>query len=243
MKTKILKLLALAAILAPACSCSPEKEMDAFVSDLMGEMTLEEKIGQLNLLSVKTQVVTGPYVHSDVHAMLEKGMVGGVLSLKGKEEIRAIQEEALRGSRLGIPLLFGLDVIHGYRTTFPIPLGMAATWDPASVESAARITAAEASREGLCWTFSPMVDIAHDARWGRIAEGAGEDPFLGAAMAQAYVKGYQGALDSGEGLLSCVKHFALYGAGYDGRDYQSVDMSRAHMFNYYMAPYESAVRA
>lgn len=218
-------------------------EMDTFVSDLLGKMTLEEKIGQLNLLSVGFDV-TGPIVSKDVEANIRKGLVGGVFNTYTPGAVRKLQDLAVNKSRLHIPLLFGYDVIHGHKTIFPIPLGLACTWDPALIERSARIAAAEASADGLQWTFSPMVDIARDPRWGRIAEGAGEDPYLGAQIARAMVRGYQGDdLARSNTLMACVKHFALYGAAEAGRDYNTVDMSRIRMYEYYLPPYKAAVAA
>ena len=164
------------------------------------------------------------------------------------DKIRDVQKLAVENSRLGIPLLFGMDVIHGYETIFPIPLGLSCTWDMAAIRESARIAAIEASADGISWTFSPMVDISRDPRWGRVSEGSGEDPFLGGAIAKAMVYGYQGAnlsdqLKRNDEILACVKHFALYGAGEAGRDYNTVDMSRNRMFNEYMYPYEAAVEA
>ena len=170
--------------------------------------------------------------------------MGGLFNLKGVEKIREVQKQAVEDSRLGIPLLFGMDVIHGYETMFPIPLGLSCTWDMTTIEESARIAAVEASADGISWTFSPMVDISRDPRWGRVSEGSGEDPFLGAMIAEAMVRGYQGKnMERNDEIMACVKHFALYGAGEAGRDYNTVDMSRQRMFNDYMLPYEAAVEA
>ena len=179
---------------------------------------------------------------------IEKGLVGGLFNLKGVDRILEVQKLAVEKSRLGIPLLFGMDVIHGYETIFPIPLGLSCTWDMAAIEQSARIAAIEASADGISWTFSPMVDISRDPRWGRVSEGSGEDPFLGGAIAQAMVLGYQGTdlkdqLHRNNEIMACVKHFALYGAGEAGRDYNTVDMSRNRMFNEYLYPYQAAVDA
>ena len=218
-------------------------DMDRFIDDLMKKMTLEEKIGQLNL-PVTGEITTGQAKSSNVAKRIRAGEVGGLFNLKGVERIRDVQKQAVEESRLGIPLLFGMDVIHGYETVFPIPLGLSCTWDMKAVEESARIAAIESSADGICWTFSPMVDICRDARWGRVSEGNGEDPFLGAAIAQAMVRGYQGKdMSRNDEIMACVKHFALYGAGEAGRDYNTVDMSRNRMFNEFMYPYEAAVEA
>lgn len=218
--------------------------MNAFVSNLMKQMTLEEKIGQLNLPAVGFDV-TGPVVSEDVDGKIRRGLVGGVFNTFTPQAVRKLQEMAVTQSRLKIPLLFGYDVIHGHRTIFPIPLGLASSWDTALVRRTARVAAEEASADGLNWTFSPMVDIARDPRWGRVAEGAGEDPFLGSHIGVAMVKGYQG---SGLGkdpsnIMACVKHFALYGAAEAGRDYSTVDMSRVRMYNEYLPPYKASIQA
>lgn len=215
-----------------------------FVQELMDKMTPEEKLGQLNLLSVGADV-TGPIVSKDVDAKISSGQVGGVFNIYGKDNVRKMQDMALR-SRLKIPLIFGFDVIHGHRTIFPIPLALAATWDTNLIERTAACAAAEASGEGLNWTFSPMVDITRDPRWGRVMEGAGEDPYLGSRVAEAMVRGYQGKDNNYEDkskVMACVKHFALYGAAEAGRDYNTVDMSKVRMYNEYLPPYKAAVNA
>lgn len=223
---------------------SENSEMDAFVSDLMNRMTLQEKIGQLNLITPGGGVPTGSVVSTDVEAKIKAGNVGGIFGISGTERLRQTQKMAVEESRLGIPMIFGYDVIHGYKTTFPIPLGLSCSWDLGMIEKSAKIAAAESTADGVFWTFSPMVDIARDPRWGRIAEGGGEDPFLGSKIAQAMVKGYQGDdLSSNNTMLACVKHFALYGAAEAGRDYNSVDMSHLRMFNDYFPPYKAAVEA
>lgn len=206
-------------------------------------MTLEEKIGQLNL-PVTGEITTGQAKSSDVAKRIRNGEVGGLFNLKGVERIREVQRQAVEESRLGIPLLFGMDVIHGYETIFPIPLGLSCTWDMKAIEESARIAAVEASADGISWTFSPMVDVSRDPRWGRVSEGNGEDPFLGAAIARAMIRGYQGKdMSRNDEIMACVKHFALYGASEAGRDYNTVDMSRQRMFNEYMLPYQAAVEA
>ena len=242
--------LLLAAAFIGAAAMQAQKspqDMDRFIDALMKRMTVEEKIGQLNL-PVTGEITTGQAKSSDVAKKIEQGLVGGLFNLKGVDKIRDVQKLAVENSRLGIPLLFGMDVIHGYETIFPIPLGLSCTWDMAAIRESARIAAIEASADGISWTFSPMVDISRDPRWGRVSEGSGEDPFLGGAIAKAMVYGYQGAnlsdqLKRNDEILACVKHFALYGAGEAGRDYNTVDMSRNRMFNEYMYPYEAAVEA
>ena len=219
------------------------RDMDRFIDQLMKKMTLEEKIGQLNL-PVTAEITTGQAKSSDVAKRIRNGEVGGLFNLKGVERIREVQRQAVEESRLGIPLLFGMDVIHGYETIFPIPLGLSCTWDMKAIEESARIAAVEASADGISWTFSPMVDVSRDPRWGRVSEGNGEDPFLGAAIARAMIRGYQGKdMSRNDEIMACVKHFALYGASEAGRDYNTVDMSRQRMFNEYMLPYQAAVEA
>ncbi len=214
------------------------------VEDLLKEMTLEEKIGQLNLLTPGGGVATGSVVSENVEAKIKAGEVGGLFGVSGPEKVRQAQDIAIKNSRLKIPLLIGSDVIHGYKTTYPIPLGLSCSWDMALVERAARMAAKEATADGINWNFSPMVDIARDPRWGRISEGAGEDPYLGSAIAKAMVRGYQGNdLKEPNTMMACVKHLALYGASEAGRDYHSVDMSKVKMFNQYLPPYKAAVDA
>jgi beta-glucosidase len=213
------------------------------VEELLARMTIEEKIGQLNLLT-PGGVTTGAVVSQDVATKIKAGQVGGLFGLAGPDRIRVAQELAVNESRLGIPLLIGMDVIHGYKTTFPVPLALATTWDMALIEATARIAATEATADGINWNFSPMVDITRDPRWGRIAEGAGEDPYLGSAVARAMVRGYQGDdLAQPNTMAACVKHLALYGASQAGREYHSVDMSRLKMFNEYLPPYHAAIEA
>jgi len=218
-------------------------KMNAFVSGLMKKMTVDEKIGQLNLVT-GGMAITGSVTNNGISDGVKKGAIGGIFGLYGTEKVRQMQEAAVKGSRLHIPLIFGLDVIHGHRTIFPIPLGMSATWDLGIIEHAAHIAAKEATAEGLNWVFSPMVDIARDARWGRISEGSGEDPYLGGKVAAAMVRGYQGtSLKNADAVMACVKHFALYGAAEAGREYNTVDMSRVAMYNYYLPPYKAALDA
>lgn len=213
------------------------------VDELMGQMTFEEKIGQMNLLSIGFDV-TGPVVSQDVDAKIKKGLVGGVFNTFTPAAVRKLQEIAVNQSRLKIPLLFGYDVIHGHRTIFPINLGLSCSWDPELIEKTAQAAAKEASADGLNWVYSPMVDIARDPRWGRVSEGSGEDPHLGSEIAKAMVRGYQGKNnDNADTVLACVKHYALYGAAEAGRDYNTVDMSPVRMFNEYLPPYKAAVDA
>ncbi|HVG42816.1 MAG TPA: beta-glucosidase BglX, partial [Chitinophagaceae bacterium] len=219
-------------------------KMNSFVSSLMQKMTLEEKIGQLNLLTPGGGVATGAVVSKDVETKISAGNVGGLFGVIGVDKIRQAQELAVNKSRLKIPLIFGSDVIHGYKTTFPIPLGLSCSWDIPMIERSARVAATEATADGLSWVFSPMVDIARDPRWGRVAEGAGEDPYLGSLIAAAMIRGYQGSdLAANNTLIACVKHFALYGAAEAGRDYNTTDMSRLKMYEYYLPPYKAAIDA
>ena len=218
-------------------------QIDSWVNNLMSQMTLKEKIGQLNLASVGFDV-TGPLLSQDVESKIDKGWIGGVFNTFTPVAVRKLQERAIKNSRLHIPLLFGYDVIHGHRTIFPIPLGLSCTWNPGLIEQTASVAALESSADGLNWTFSPMVDIARDPRWGRVSEGAGEDPYLGSMVAKAMVKGYQGNdLRQTQKIMACVKHFALYGAAESGRDYNTVDMSTYKMHNDYLPPYRAAINA
>ena len=218
------------------------KPMKQFVDELMARMTLQEKIGQLNL-QVAGDITTGQAQDTQVAGRIAAGELGGVFNLKGADKIRALQEVAVKKSRLGIPLIVGMDVIHGYETIFPIPLGLSCSWDLEAIEQSARIAAKEASADGICWTYSPMVDIALDARWGRMSEGSGEDPYLGSLIAAAMVRGYQGDYSRKDNIMACVKHFALYGAAEAGKDYNTVDMSRQRMYNQYLPPYKAAAEA
>ncbi len=239
----------LLAALALGCSDRQsyrDAKMDAFIDGLMEKMTLEEKAGQLNL-PVAGTIVTGEGVSVGVEDRIANGEVGGLFNVKGAAEIRRYQQIAVEKSRLGIPLIFGMDVIHGYETVFPIPLGLAASFDMEAVEQSAHIAAVEASADGIAWTFSPMVDLGRDPRWGRVSEGSGEDPYLNARIAEAMVYGYQGRpgeqFVSKDQIMACVKHFALYGGAEAGRDYNTVDMSRQRMFNEYMTGYKAAADA
>ena len=222
---------------------SNTQKMDNFINTLMKKMTLEEKIGQMNLPTVGFDV-TGPLLSKDVNEKIRKGLVGGVFNTFTPDAVRKLQDIAVKETRLKIPLLFGYDVIHGHRTIFPINLGLSATWDTALIEKTARAAADEASADGLNWVYSPMVDITRDPRWGRVSEAAGEDPFLGSQVAKAMVYGYQGNdLAANNTVMACVKHFALYGAAEAGRDYNTVDMSKVKMYNEYLPPYKAAVDA
>jgi beta-glucosidase len=244
MKKATLALALVAIMLAASLPAqSPDPKMNSFINDLLGRMTLAEKIGQLNLASVGFDV-TGPLLSQNADAKVRQGLVGAVFNTYTPQAVRKLQSLAVKGSRLGIPLLFGYDVIHGYKTIFPIPFALSCTWNLNSIEQSARMAADEGSADGLDWTFSPMVDIARDPRWGRMAEGAGEDPWLGSQIARAMVRGYQGDdLSQSNTLMACVKHFALYGAVQAGRDYNTVDMSRLQMYQYYLPPYRAAVEA
>lgn len=245
------KSIILSAIVAASSLCTQAAaqatdngaKMDKFITELMSKMTLQEKIGQLNL-PTSGEIVTGQAKSSDVARMIKEGRIGGLFNIKGVEKIRDVQRVAVEQGRLHIPLLFGMDVIHGYETVFPIPFAMASSWDMNAIRESAQVAAQEASADGICWTFSPMVDICRDPRWGRMAEGAGEDPYLGSKIAEAMVKGYQGDdLMAKNTIMACVKHFALYGAPEAGRDYNTVDMSHLSMYNSYFPPYKAAVDA
>ena len=232
--------VALCALTAQAVD---QAKMNRFIDDLMGKMTLQEKIGQLNL-PVTGDIITGSTVSGDVVGKIKAGQVGGLFNMKGVQSIRALQEVAVKQSRLHIPLIFGMDVIHGYETVFPIPLALSMSWDMDAIRNSARIASIEATADGICWTFSPMVDICREPRWGRMSEGNGEDPFLGSAICRAMIQGYQGVdLADQATMMACVKHFALYGAPEAGRDYNTVDMSHVRMFNEYFPPYKAGVDA
>ena len=216
-----------------------DAEVAARVEALLGRLSLEDKVGQLN------QVGAGSWNHDPKpEDVIRKGGAGSVLWLNDTKKFNLLQKIAVEESPSKIPLLFALDVIHGYRTIFPVPLAMASSWDPAVAERAQAVAAREARAAGLHWTFGPMVDIARDPRWGRIVEGAGEDPFLGAAMAAAQVRGFQGStLGAPDRILACAKHFAGYGAADGGRDYDSVYLPEAQLRNVYFPPFEAAVKA
>lgn len=244
---KVLK-LSLCLLLCASCAPSGNKdsEMNSFIDSLLAKMTVEEKIGQLNL-PVAGTIVTGEGKSVNVDERIASGEVGGLFNVKGAAEIRKYQKIAVEKSRLGIPLIFGMDVVHGYETVFPIPLGLACTFDMASVEESAHIAAAEASADGIAWTYSPMVDLSRDPRWGRVSEGNGEDAYLNARIAEAMVYGYQGRpgaqYTQNDQIMACVKHFALYGAAEAGRDYNTVDMSHQRMYNEYFTGYKAAADA
>lgn len=236
-KSVILFSLILVSFFSPA----QDAKMDAFIKSLMSKMTMKEKIGQLNL-NAAGSFVTGSSLNEKTSEKIRSGQLGAVLNDFSLESIKASQDIAVNESPSHIPLIFGMDVIHGYKTIFPIPLAMSCSWDMELIEKSARIAATEATANGINWTFSPMVDIARDPRWGRVAEGAGEDPYLGSLISKMYVSGYQGddfALNNT--MMACVKHFALYGAGEAGRDYNTVDMSRVSMYNDWLPPYRAAV--
>ena len=224
-------------------SASSDPAMDRYIDDLMSKMTLREKLGQLNL-PVTGDIITGTAMSSDIAGKIKAGEVGGLFNLKGVEKIREVQRIAVEQSRLGIPLIFGMDVIHGYETVFPIPFAMSMSWDMEAIRNSARIAAVESTADGICWTFSPMVDVCREPRWGRMSEGSGEDPYLGSEICRAMVEGYQGTdLASPTTMMSCIKHFALYGAPEGGRDYNTVDMSHVRMFNEYFPPYKAGADA
>lgn len=219
------------------------KPKDIFIKELISKMTVDEKIGQLNLPS-SGDITTGQAQSADIAKKIQEGSVGGLFNIKSVAKIKEVQKIAVEKSRLKIPLIFGMDVIHGYETTFPIPLGLSSSWDMKLIEQTARIAAIEATADGINWTFSPMVDISRDPRWGRVSEGNGEDPFLASQIAKSMVNGYQNNnLSATNSLMACVKHFALYGAPEGGRDYNTVDMSRIKMYNEYFPPYKAAVDA
>lgn len=241
-KTALTCICLLLALLSNGQS-SIDAKMNQFISDLMGKMTLEEKIGQLYIPTVGVDV-TGPVMSKDVEEKIKKGLVGAVYNAYTPSAVRKLQEMAVKESRLKIPLLFAFDVIHGHKTIFPIPLALSCTWDTALIEKTARTAASEATADGLNWLYSPMVDIARDPRWGRVSEGAGEDAWWGSKVAAAMVHGYQGNSFAGNNtLLACVKHYGLYGAVEAGRDYNTVDMSQVKMYNDYLPPYKAAVDA
>jgi beta-glucosidase len=243
MKKLTLTMLGISVFIFGFSQTSKDLKMQQFINALMSKMTLEEKLGQLNL-PASSDFVTGAVSSSDIADKVKAGKVGGVFNIRSVTKIKELQQFAVNNTRLHIPLLFGMDVIHGYKTIFPIPLGMSATWDMELVKRSASIAASEASADGIQWTFSPMVDLTRDPRWGRVSEGNGEDAFLSSAIAKAMVEGYQGNdLAAPNTILSCVKHYALYGAAEGGRDYNTTDMSRVRMYNEYFPPYKAAVDA
>lgn len=221
-----------------------QSDISAKAKALLAKMTIDEKIGQLNLIIPGGAAVTGSVVSTDVEAKIKRGAVGGLFGIYSPEKVRKAQDLAVKNSRLHIPMIFGLDVIHGHKTIYPIPLGISASWDLNLIEKSATMAAKEATADGLNWAFSPMVDIARDARWGRISEGSGEDPYLGGEIAKAIVRGYQGkSLSLNNTMMACVKHFALYGGAEAGREYNTVDMSKIKMYEYYLPPYKAAIDA
>jgi len=243
---KLSKAIAASCLVAVALTASAQRphdpKMDAYVSNLMNKMTIDEKIGQLNLPAIGFDI-TGPVLSQGVEEKIQQGLVGGVFNTYTPSAVRKLQAYAITKTRLKIPLLFGYDVIHGHKTIFPIPLGLSSSWDMPLIEQTARAAADEASADGLNWVFSPMVDITRDPRWGRVSEGGGEDTWLGSQIAKAMIKGYQGESFANNTVMACVKHFALYGAVEAGRDYNVVDMSDRKMFETYLPPYKAAVDA
>lgn len=236
------KIVTTALLLTCFMAFSQQKTIEQKVDALLKRMTLEEKIGQLNQYT-GDNAATGPItINPNKQSEIKAGLIGSMLNILGTQYTRQYQELAMQ-SRLKIPLLFGQDVIHGYKTTFPIPLAEAASWDLDAMELSARIAATEASASGIHWTFAPMVDIARDPRWGRVMEGAGEDTYLGSKIAYARVKGFQGKLGDLNSVMACVKHFAAYGAAVGGRDYNSVDMSERMLWETYLPPFKAALDA
>ena len=239
------KSLILAALALTAAACTPKSEMDQFIDSLMDRMTLEQKLGQMNLHAVSWAGTGAKLSDEDANAQaIREGRLGGLFGSGDVEYLRQMQEIALE-SGAGIPLITGMDVIHGFQTVFPVPLALSTSWDMDLIQRTARISATEASASGINWVFSPMVDICRDARWGRIVEGGGEDPYLGGEIAKAYVRGYQGDDDTYDDheVMVCVKHYALYGAAEAGRDYNSVFLDRQEALNGYMRPYQQAALA
>ena len=253
-KKTILATLVVAMLTISPAMATKIKPMKEFVDELMAKMTLQEKIGQLNLM-VAGDITTGGALNTQVGGDIAAGNMGGVFNIKGIDKIKALQDIAIKKSRLGIPLLVGMDVIHGYETMFPIPLALSCSWDTEAMKQVGAVSAKEATADGINWTFSPMVDVALDARWGRISEGNGEDPYLSGVLGAAMTQGYQGETASkmwakGNGfiadnnkMLACLKHFALYGAVESGKEYNTTDMSHVRMFNQYLPPYEAVVKA
>jgi beta-glucosidase len=233
--TLLLSGRAVAQYAAPA-----EEEIHRHAGELLSKMTVEEKAGQLNQVS---GILMPGFIDKKPDEAIRKGQAGSILWLTGATEINRLQKIAVEKTRLHIPLLVGFDVIHGYRTVFPIPLAMASSWDPSVEEQAQRVAAEDSRSAGVNWTFTPMVDIARDARWGRIMEGAGEDPYLGSAMAAAQVRGFQGAALGPNSVVACVKHFAGYGAADGGRDYDSSYIPESVLRNVYLEPFHAAVKA
>src|SRR5258708_1768453 len=231
-------------VITVASLCDAQKKtIDQKVDSVLKLMTLNEKVGQMNQYNGDWDA-TGPITNNgDKQSQIRKGMLGSMLNVTGVEHTTQLQKTAMQ-SRLEIPLLFGQDIIHGYRTTFPVPLAEAASWDMEAIQLSARIAATEAAAAGVHWTFAPMVDIARDPRWGRVMEGAGEDPYLGSLIATARVKGFQGnGFGNTDAIMACAKHFAAYGAAIGGRDYNSVDMSERTLWEIYLPPFKAAAEA
>ncbi len=228
-------------------SFSGNHKIEQRVDSVLKLMTLEEKIGQMTQFSANWSI-TGPVMPDDFQPYLEKGLIGSIFNATSVEGIRKLQTIAVEETRLGIPILFGHDVVHGYKTIFPMPMAEACSWDLDLIRKTARIAAEEATADGLNWTFAPMVDIGRDARWGRVMEGAGEDPYLGSMIAKARVEGFQGGNDwqslyNTNTLLACAKHFAAYGAAESGRDYNTAELSEHTLKNIYLPPYYAAIEA
>ena len=244
---KISKII-IATLFALSFSFSDDQSIkDQFISDLLEKMTLEEKIGQMNQYSSFFDV-TGPPPEDNStknkYDHIRTGMVGSVLNVKGPKDVRAMQELAVNNSRLGIPMIFGIDVIHGFKTITPIPLAESASWDLEAIEASARMAATEAAAAGINWTFAPMVDISRDARWGRVMEGGGEDPYLGSQIAAARIRGFQGSdLRATNTIAACAKHFAAYGFAEAGRDYNTADIGTSTLHNIILPPFKAAVAA
>lgn len=239
------RIILVASVFLAAVSCSRKDDCERRADELMAKMTLREKIGQLYQAVSKGGEVTGPGGEvTNLEQLIKDGCIGSMLSIRDPEKITEFQKLAVDSSRLGIPILFGYDIIHGCRIVFPENIGMAASWDMEAIRNSAKVAAAEAAAIGYPWTFSPMCDIAADSRWGRVSEGSGEDPYLGSRIAENMVRGYQGDdLSNPNTILACVKHFAAYGAAEAGRDYNTVDMSEMMFRNLYLPPYEAAVKA
>ncbi|MFM7402060.1 MAG: glycoside hydrolase family 3 N-terminal domain-containing protein, partial [Bacteroidota bacterium] len=236
-------LLTFAIILSGFIAQAHAQDREAFVEKLLGQMTLDEKIGQMTLFTSDWDV-TGPSLRPQYKDDIKTGKVGAVFNAYTAKYTRELQRIAVENTRLKIPLLFGYDVIHGHQTIFPISLGESCSWDLQEIEASARIAADEASAQGLHWTYAPMVDIARDPRWGRISEGAGEDTWLGSLIGAARVRGFQGkSLKDNNTLAACVKHYAVYGAAQAGRDYHTVDVSRQTLYNTYLPPFKACVDA
>ncbi|GGO91017.1 glycoside hydrolase family 3 N-terminal domain-containing protein [Stakelama pacifica] len=230
--------------LATDAGYRPDPRDEARIKDLIARMTLAEKLGQMTQRAGGRQKALNSKIDAAALDAVRAGAVGSYLHVAGAEALRKLQRVAVEESRLGIPLLFAMDVVHGYRTIFPVPLGLAASFDPEVARRAAEVAAVEAKVSGLHWTFAPMIDIARDARWGRVVEGAGEDPYLGSRIAQAQIRGLQGdTLASGDGVMACAKHFGAYGAGIGGRDYNDAELSERMLHEVYLAPFQAAVAA